>query len=71
MKLLFIFQIITSVILIILVILSNQGSTAGGAFGGGETQVWRNRRGPEKFIFGLIIAFAIIFIVLAVLNLVL
>ncbi len=70
MKLLYIIQIVVSLILIVLVILSNQGTTVGGAFGGGETQVWRNRRGPEKFIFGLIIVFAIIFLALAILNLV-
>jgi protein translocase SecG subunit len=70
MKTLFIFQIAVSIILIILVLLTNQGASVGGAFGGGENQVWRNRRGPEKFFFVLTIIFAIIFIGLAVANII-
>ena len=71
MKTLYIIQIVISVILILLILFTNQGTTVGGAFGGGENQVWRNRRGPEKFFFALTIVFGIIFIGLAVLNIIL
>lgn len=71
MKLLSILQIISAVLLILLVLLSNQGTTIGGAFGGGENQVWRSRRGAEKLIFTLVIIFGTIFVGLAIANIVL
>ena len=71
MKIIYILQIIISILLVLSVLLTNQGTTLGGAFGGGDTQVWRSRRGPEKFLFISTIVLGILFVGLAVLNLVL
>ncbi len=71
MKILYILQIIVAVLLVLSILLTNQGTTLGGAFGGGETQIWRKRRGAERFLFILTIIFGIAFVVLAVLNIVL
>jgi len=61
-------QSITAVLLIIFILLQQRGSSLGSTFGGsGEFHV--SRRGAEKKIFWVTVVLAIIFIILALLNL--
>jgi preprotein translocase subunit SecG len=59
MNILTVSQLILALILIIVVLLQQQGSGLGGAFGG-DGNVYRSRRGIERFLFigTIIIAFA-------------
>ncbi len=63
MNFLLIAQIVTSIILVILIIPQGSGGGIGSAFGGSS---YHTRRGMEKGIFGLTIAAAVVFILLAV-----
>jgi len=67
MTLIHIFQIIISVVLILLVLLQVKGGGLGGIFGF-EASVFRTRRGIEKSIFRLTVALAVIFIVIALVT---
>ena len=66
-KILNIVQIIIGILLILTILLQQRGTTLGGAFGG-ETAVYSTRRGPEKFLFIVTIVLAVIFLAVAVLN---
>lgn len=68
-EILLISQIIVSVFLIILILLQPRGASLGSVFGGGG-KFYVARRGLEKKIFGATIIFGILFIVLALLNLI-
>ena len=61
-------QIIVSVFLIFFIILQQRGGALGSIFG--ETGFYSQRRGVEKKIFWATIIFGILFIALAILNLV-
>ncbi len=61
-------QIIVSVILIILILLQQRGTALGSVFGGGE-EFYATRRGLEKKLYWASIIFAVIFIALALANL--
>lgn len=65
-------QIVVSVILIILVLLQDPSDT-GGVFGGGADfgGIYQTRRGLEKVFFGVTVFFTVLFVLLALLNLVL
>lgn len=63
-------QIIVAIFLILSILLQKSGGGLGAAFGGGGG-FYATRRGLEKKIFGLTIIFGIIFVVLALLNLIL
>ena len=63
-------QIIVSVLLIASILLQHRGTSLGGAFGG-EGNVYRSRRGAEKFLFNATVVLAIIFVALAIANIVL
>jgi len=63
-------QIILAVLLVAAVLLQHRGTSLGGAFGG-ESAVYRSRRGAEKFLFYLTIAIAVIFVVMALVNVIL
>lgn len=63
-----------SIILIVLIALQEQSSDTPGAFGGGAHGgggSYHTRRGLEKFMFGATVFCAVLFVCLAVLNLVL
>ena len=64
--------ITTSIILIILIALQEQSSDTPGAFGGsvGGSGNYHTRRGLEKFMFGATVFCGVLFVCLAVLNLV-
>lgn len=59
--------IVVTILLIISILLQERGTTLGGAFGG-EGNIYRGRRGAEKFVFYMSIILATIFIGLAVIN---
>jgi len=64
-------QIIVAIFLILSILLQKRGGGLGAAFGGGGGGFYATRRGLEKKIFWLTIIFGIIFVVLALLNLIL
>ena len=63
-------QIILATLLIFSILLQHRGTSLGGAFGG-EGNVYRSRRGAEKFLFYLTIVLAVLFVGLAVANILL
>jgi len=62
-----IIQIVLSVLLIIVILLQQQGTGLGSAFGGGDT-MFRTKRGLEKGLFYATIVISILFFVTAILN---
>lgn len=63
-----IIQIVLSVLLIVVILMQQRGTGLGGAFGG-EGNVYRSKRGIEKFLFHATIVIAILFVIGAVINL--
>jgi len=59
-----IIQITFAVLLIIAILMQNRGSGLGSAFGG-EGNVYRTKRGVEKYLFVATIIFAILFLAIA------
>ena len=66
-QILSVFQIITSLALIIIVLLQAQGTGLGGLFGGGGEE-YRSKRGVERILFYLTIALSVIFLGLSLLG---
>ncbi|MEK7464234.1 MAG: preprotein translocase subunit SecG [Patescibacteria group bacterium] len=65
-------QIVVSIILIILILLQEREGGLGGLLGGtGVGSQYQTRRGLEKGIYYATIVFAVVFAVLAILNIVL
>ena len=62
-----IIHIVLAVLLMVVILLQHRGTSLGGAFGG-EGAVYRSRRGAEKFLFYATIIIAVIFGVLALIN---
>ena len=71
MKLIPIAQIIVSVALIVLILLQERSSGLSGIFGGDGTGTYQTRRGMEKSIFIGTIVLSIVFVLLAIAQLVL
>ena len=65
-----IIQIIVAIILIVVVLVQQRGTSLGGAFGG-QGDVYASRRGLEKTLFITTIILGVIFVALAVINIVL
>ncbi len=63
-------QIIVSILLVAVVLIQQGGAAMGSAFGGGE-EFHSERRGAEKHLFKITILLGIIFVALALLNLLL
>lgn len=63
-------QIIISVLLIAAILLQQRGTGLSATFGG-EGNIYRTKRGLEKIIFAATIVLAVIFFVLALLNIIL
>ena len=61
-------QIIVSVALIVIIIFQARNSSAGSMFGGSDSSVYRTRRGVERTIYNATIGLAVLFFVLALLN---
>jgi len=69
MNLLHIAQIIVSILLITLILLQQRGQALGSLFGG-EGGFYATRRGLQKKIFWLTCVLAIVFLALAIFNLI-
>ncbi|PIR71833.1 MAG: preprotein translocase subunit SecG [Candidatus Nealsonbacteria bacterium CG_4_10_14_0_2_um_filter_37_10] len=63
-------QIVVAIFLILFILLQQRGTALGSAFGG-EGGFYATRRGIQKKIFWATIVFGVLFIVLALLNLIL
>lgn len=70
MKILTIFQIIISLLMIVSVILQTRGTQTGVAFGGG-TESYRSKKGIERMLFYVTIVLAVLFASTSILSLVL
>jgi len=62
-------QAIVSILLIIVVLLQNQGSGLSGVFGGAGN-VYKTKRGVEKTLFSATVVLSILFFGISILNLV-
>ena len=65
---LYIAQLVVAVALILVALLQVRGGGLGGIFGQADT-VYRTKRGVEKTMFQLTIAFAVIFVILSIVSL--
>ena len=63
-------QIVLACLLMASILLQHRGTSLGGAFGG-ESAVYRSRRGTEKFLFYFTIVIAVLFVVMALINVIL
>jgi len=63
----YIIQIIISILLMVTILMQQKGSGLGAGFGG-ETTVYRTKRGAEKFIFKLTIILAVLFLATSIAN---
>lgn len=61
-------QIILAIALIVMIMLEVRGSSLGGFMGGGDSPVYRTRRGFERTLFNLTIAVSIIFFIVSMWN---
>ena len=66
-----ILQIITAILLIIFILLQQRGTALGSAFGGETGGFYATRRGIQQKLFWATIICGVLFIVLAILNLIL
>jgi preprotein translocase subunit SecG len=65
---LLIVQIILAVVLIVVLLMQAKGSSLGGLFGGGDSSVYRTRRGFEKRLFQFTIGLSVAFFFVALLS---
>jgi preprotein translocase subunit SecG len=63
-------QIIVAILLIVFILLQQRGTALGSAFGGGGG-FYATRRGIQKKIFWATVVFGVLFVVLAIVNLIL
>ena len=68
MKLIYILQIVVSVLLIISILLQSRGGGLSSVFGG-SSSVFQVKRGAEKFVFRATIVLGVLFVVLCLLSL--
>lgn len=64
-------QVILAVVMIVMIMLEVRGSSMGGFLGGGDSPVYRTRRGFERTLFNLTIVVAILFFILSIWNVIL
>ena len=69
-KIIDIVQIVLAILLIASILLQQRGTSLGGAFGG-DSSIYRSRRGAEKFLFISSIVFAVLFVAAAILSVIL
>ena len=62
-----IIQLVSAALLIIVILLQNRGTGLGSAFGG-EGNVYRTKRGVEKYIFIITIILSVIFLATALVR---
>ena len=63
-----IIQIILGIALTVLVLLEVRSSGLGGAFGGSQTSLIRERRGPELLLFRLTVGTSVVFFLVAIIT---
>jgi protein translocase SecG subunit len=61
-------QILLGIVLTVLVLFEVRSSGMGGVFGGSQTNLIRQRRGPELLLFRLTVGASILFFLVAVIN---
>jgi len=61
-------QIILGIALIAIILLQTRSSSAGAVFGGGDTSIYRTRRGVERTLFIVTIILSVVFFIIAILN---
>lgn len=61
-------QIILGIALTVVILLDVRTSGLGGIFGGGETSIYRTRRGVERTFFIVTIILSVLFFFAAILN---
>ena len=64
---LYFIQILVSIVLIVIILLQAKGEGLGGIFGG-QTSVFRTRRGVEKTLFQFTIILTVIFLVISMVS---
>jgi preprotein translocase subunit SecG len=64
-------QVILGVVLIITIMLEVRGSSMGGFLGGGDSPVYRTRRGFERTLFNITIGVAVLFFIVSIWNVIL
>ena len=64
-------QIILAVVVIVMIMFEVRGSSMGGFLGGGDSPVYRTRRGFERTLFNLTIVVTILFFALSIWNVIL
>lgn len=64
-------QIILSILLITMIMLEVRGSSMGGFLGGGDSPVFRTRRGFERTLFNSTIVVTILFFLVSIWNVIL
>lgn len=62
-------HLVIAALLVIAILLQQKGSGIGGAFGG-TTGVYTTRRGVDRILFNITIAFSILFFAIALVNLI-
>lgn len=65
-KILSIVEIVVSVLLVGAILLQQRGSGLGTMFGGGGGEVYRSKRGAEKFLYNATIILAVMLVAIAV-----
>lgn len=60
-------QIVISLLLMVTILMQQKGAGLGGAFGG-DSAVYRTKRGAEKFIFRLTIILSVLFLATTLAN---
>jgi preprotein translocase subunit SecG len=63
-------EIIIAILLVITVLLQQQGTGTGLTFGTGESNFYRSRRGIEKFLYLITIILAVLFALGALLSII-
>lgn len=63
---LYVAQIITAVVLVLIVLTQNRSGGLGSAFGGDSSAINRTRRGIEKTLFNFTIGAAVAFLVISI-----
>jgi preprotein translocase subunit SecG len=61
-------QIVVAILLILSILMQNRGAGLGASFGGGG-EIYRTKRGAEKFLFRSTIVLIVIFVALALAGL--
>ncbi|MBN1915847.1 preprotein translocase subunit SecG [Candidatus Dojkabacteria bacterium] len=65
-KTLSIVEIVVGILLVVVILLQQRGSGLGTMFGGGGGEVYRSKRGIEKFLYSATIILAVMLVAIAV-----